>query len=265
MFTKIRRNLALYGALGTFETQLVRLARATYPRIFRRHGTPSLQEFNGAGEISETTNQVIEKVLGLSVTSTQTDALRSEYRAILAEIAEAQKNRSFFFPSNYAVGSESGYLIYSLVRLLEPRVVVETGIANGLSTFIVLRAIGRNGVGLLVSTDVHEKAGGLVEHIEPNSWRREILRATDVRQDMELLLASLPAVDMFLHDSDHRYDWQLWEYRAARRHLQSGAILASDDVDASFAFIDFCREVNRRPVFLFDRRKMFGVVRLHED
>jgi hypothetical protein len=37
-----------------------------------------------------------------------------------------------------------------------------------------------------------------------------------------------------------------------------GAVLASDDVDASFAFATFCERHGLRAEFIFDGRKFFG-------
>lgn len=44
---------------------------------------------------------------------------------------------------------------------------------------------------------------------------------------------------MFLHDSDHSYRWRMFEYTTVRDRLKSDGILLSDDVDVSYAFIDF--------------------------
>ena len=48
------------------------------------------------------------------------------------------------------------------------------------------------------------------------------------------------------------------EYRAAQKSLSPAGVLASDDSDTSHAFLDFCRELGKPPVFLIDRVKVFG-------
>ena len=39
-------------------------------------------------------------------------------------------------------------------------------------------------------------------------------------------------------------------------------MICSDDVDKSFAFLDFCKARRLEPVLLLDRRKVFGVTRV---
>jgi hypothetical protein len=45
------------------------------------------------------------------------------------------------------------------------------------------------------------------------------------------------------------------------RRMPPGAVLAGDDVDASFAFAFFCERRGLRAEFLFDSRKFFGATR----
>jgi hypothetical protein len=44
--------------------------------------------------------------------------------------------------------------IYAVVRILKPRAMVETGVANGKSSALILRALERNGSGRLYSVDL---------------------------------------------------------------------------------------------------------------
>ncbi len=43
-------------------------------------------------------------------------------------------------------------------------------------------------------------------------------------------MESLPKPDLFFHDSNHSYGWQMTEYAAATQRMKSVAILVSDDV-----------------------------------
>lgn len=73
------------------------------------------------------------------------------------------------------------------------------------------------------------------------------------------MVHGLPPIDIFFHDSEHTYGWQQFEYNAVRRHLSSGGLIASDDVDASFAFLDFCAGQGVEPHLFLDTRKAVGV------
>ena len=73
-------------------------------------------------------------------------------------------------------------------------------------------------------------------------------------------MKKLGAVDLFIHDSNHFYYWQVFEYRTAWEVLKKGGFLLSDDTDASYAFLDFSKEISANPIFISDKRKMFGVL-----
>src|SRR5205807_891941 len=50
------------------------------------------------------------------------------------------------------------WLYYSMVRLARPRHVVETGVRDGISSMILLRALEDNDYGELHSIDLHDEA-----------------------------------------------------------------------------------------------------------
>src|SRR5439155_326535 len=55
-------------------------------------------------------------------------------------------------------GYEEGVRLYAIVRELRPRVAVETGVCNGVSTAFLLLALEANGFGELHSIDLPELA-----------------------------------------------------------------------------------------------------------
>ena len=56
-------------------------------------------------------------------------------------------------------GYDEGLRLYRLLRELQPRVAVETGVCNGVSTAFLLLALEDNGEGALHSIDLPEVAG----------------------------------------------------------------------------------------------------------
>ncbi|MCI4342334.1 MAG: class I SAM-dependent methyltransferase [Thermoplasmata archaeon] len=153
-----------------------------------------------------------------------------------------------------------GWILYALARRLRPEQVVETGVANGHSSFLLLEALRRNGRGRLVSFDVVAGAGELVPQELRSGWDLRILpqrgRAAAFRDAMALL----GPVGLFLHDSAHSYGWMELEFRAAWARLVPGGVLAADDIDWSYAFLDFARSVGTRPVVLVEASKPFGLL-----
>jgi predicted O-methyltransferase YrrM len=146
------------------------------------------------------------------------------------------------------------------VRQRRPTLVVETGVANGYSTVLILSALKRNGHGRLLSVDVNANVGTLVRDEGTERWELSILPRRRRRSALAALIGGISEIDLFIHDSDHSYGWQAFEYAMAWPRLAWDGILFSDDVDSSRAFFDFCARKARRPVLLLDRRKLVGAV-----
>lgn len=151
---------------------------------------------------------------------------------------------------------DAGICLYSLVRALRPRSVVETGVANGESSAIILKALDINGAGHLYSIDLlppqpsPELAASSGLYLPPNAgigWlvpqelrRRWRFLSGDAREVLPPLLKELGWIDMFLHDSHHSYEHMLFEYESAWARLRPGGLLLSDDCWCP-AFADFQR------------------------
>ena len=122
---------------------------------------------------------------------------------------------------------------YALIRATQPRLVIETGIHDGLGSAVLLQALSRNGdeghPGRLMSFDIDPAAGWLVpDHLMP-LWTRVI---GDTKRTLPRDLQH-QKLDLFIHDSDHSPDYERWELEMAHRHASSSAILISDNAHAS--------------------------------
>ncbi|MCI4351843.1 MAG: class I SAM-dependent methyltransferase [Thermoplasmata archaeon] len=181
--------------------------------------------------------------------------LRSELRLRYQSIRPA-------YPSNWAIEEGTSLLVYAVVRRLKPEKVLETGVANGHSSFFILRALESNGRGRLFSVDIDSAAGSLLSPRERANWRLLILPKSGRKAALREFVQGMRPADMFLHDSNHTYHWQMFEFELARQHLRSGGYIMTDDAELSFAFIDFAKKYRLSPMFLEDRRKKFGVVQV---
>jgi hypothetical protein len=145
--------------------------------------------------------------------------------------------------------------LYAVVRAIRPLVVVETGVASGVSSAHILRALAANGTGTLYSIDLPNVQEGSVlpdgrpaGWIVPDSLRGQwVLQLGDSRELLPKLLASLDDVHLFLHDSDHSYECMAFEYERAFPKLVAGGVLMSDDTHLHTAWDDFCRRNALRP------------------
>lgn len=158
-----------------------------------------------------------------------------------------------------AVTDSEALLLYALVRLRPPRNVVETGVARGVSTFFILHALRENRTGKLTSFDLSPSAGSLLRGEETSEWKLVVLSPRRARREFVEQLDQGGPVDLFIHDSDHSYGHQWFEYTSVLPRMGEGTLLASDDVDGSYAYLDFCRMHDLRPHFLVSSTKVFGI------
>jgi predicted O-methyltransferase YrrM len=151
-------------------------------------------------------------------------------------------------------------LLWALVRERKPKIVVETGVCNGLSSAVMLEALELNGTGRLVSVDLPEfsdpalnaaefwdgkggavipagkSVGWLAPEARRGGWRLVLGRSQEV---LPGVLADCGPVDIFIHDSEHSYANQMFEFRLGFDALAPGGILVATDINWSGAFDDF--------------------------
>jgi predicted O-methyltransferase YrrM len=129
--------------------------------------------------------------------------------------------------------SFQGYL-YALVRAEEPSIVIETGVLSGVSTTLILAAMGRNRAGELHSCDpCHQGTNPAIQAIEAATGmgdRVSWARWQFYPERSSIALPKMPEfVDMFIHDSDHRKDTMAFELAAGWEKLLPGGLLVCDD------------------------------------
>jgi predicted O-methyltransferase YrrM len=156
-------------------------------------------------------------------------------------------------------------LQYASIRALNPLCVVETGIANGVSSSYLLFALRKNGRGRLHSVGLSD-ASFLPNGVEPGwlvpSWLRGSweVHLGDARQILPFLLPHLGSIDVFIHDSLHTYEHMFWEFERAYASLRSGGLLLADDALWNTAFYDFSRKARAS-----DAQVLHGVGFLRKD
>jgi hypothetical protein len=166
--------------------------------------------------------------------------------------------------------------IWCLVRHSKPRIVVETGVAHGVTSRFILEALERNGDGHLWSIDRPP--------MEPE-WKRQIGIAVrdgcrdrwsyilgSSRRRLPGLLARLGQIDLFIHDSLHSERNVRFEIDRAWEALRPGGTIVVDDIDVNRGFHSFtqsfpgcqslvCEAEPLRPdLRRFNKKGMFGIV-----
>ncbi len=144
------------------------------------------------------------------------------------------------FSKRWAADSLLARCCYLLCRLIQPSVVVETGVAYGVSSAFILMALEENGRGTLHSVDLPplrreaERFWGIAVPEELRGrWR--LYRGASGRVLPRLLRETGP-VDLFVHDSLHTLRNMRREFETVWPYLRTGGALLADDVERNRAF-----------------------------
>ena len=209
--------------------------------IFYRYYNTSFYDKRFCRSFSKTFN--CKNIFALNFTS-ETNRLRTELTDKWNSIA--LRHRSGFMDFSCSE------LLYHIIRWFKPHVVVETGVANGISSTFILAAMDANKMGHLYSIDWQadqessfvpkgKDIGWMIPDQLRKRWHLEIGKTEDKLQS---LLEGVGRLDIFLHDSDHTYDTMMYEYTTAWPYLVEHGLLLSDDVIMSTAFIEFTEDTN---------------------
>lgn len=175
---------------------------------------------------------------------------------------DGRKQPGPLFPNFYDSGPRYLEFLRRLIEDFNGAIVVETGIAHGHSTRIILEAqASLRSQDAEVRTHLHsldvDRRTQWPDLATNPHWTFHLV---DASRDIDDILAEIGEMDVFIHDSDHSYRHQIKEYEAAWLHLKPGGFLVSDDVSWSNAFIDFCQRIGLQPVILSEAPKVAGVV-----
>lgn len=155
-------------------------------------------------------------------------------------------------------------IIYAIVRKFKPKLIVETGVAYGISSAVFLQAIKSNNLGKLISIDLPNRDPGgfryengtldaifLPKNLEPGWVVPKELRENWVLKlgkSSEKLKEINETIDLFFHDSEHSFENMMQEFRWAFEHLSIGGILGSDDVTWNSSYSNFVKSHAMTPL-----------------
>lgn len=156
--------------------------------------------------------------------------------------------------------------VWCLAAHLAPQKVVETGVARGVTSCVILEALERNGSGHLWSIDlptmdatIHGEIGAAVPDSLRGRWT--YLEGTS-RHVLPSLLTELGEIGLFVHDSSHTGRNVSFELSTTRPRISPGGALLADDVNRSAAFKAFASahgDVRTAVAAADDGKAMFGI------
>lgn len=140
---------------------------------------------------------------------------------------------------------------YAFVRVLKPRVVVETGVDHGVGSCVLASALLRNieegHPGRYYGTDNRTVAGKLFAGKYASVGK--ILYGDSITSLKKLE----EEIGLFVNDSDHSGDYEYREYLTIVDKLADGGVILGDNAHATDSLSRFSREQGRKFVFFAEK------------
>ena len=144
---------------------------------------------------------------------------------------------STYLPNSFMFGA-SRPVLFSLIRLLRPKVVAEVGTLFAGTAELMARALWENGGGILHTTDPYgaDRCPAIIE-----TWPRELQEITRYYAlgSMDFFLAldrERVTLDMALVDGNHDFEFALFDLQMAARLLRPGGTIIMDNSEQSGPF-----------------------------
>jgi hypothetical protein len=148
-----------------------------------------------------------------------------------------------------------------------PEVVVETGVAHGVTSRIILEALEQNDLGHLWSIDLpfpfdhrlHGETGAVVTDECRPRW--SYLEGSS-KQRLPPLVSQVGRVQMFIHDSLHTAKNTIFEMEQVASAMPVGGVMLVDDIDSHNGFATFAaRHAGYKTIVCAsaDRTGLFGI------
>jgi predicted O-methyltransferase YrrM len=201
-----------------------------------------LNRLHLAHAISSVTHVPVDRVMDLFSEVEDDRSLRKHF---------LRETRTLGLPKDISIeyGRRIGW--YAFVRILRPRVVVESGVDLGVGACILASALLRNAEsgneGRYFGTEIRSEAGQLLKDIYASVG--EIIYGDSIAS-----IKSFPRpIDVFINDSDHSPDYEYLEYLAIRDRLSSRAIVLGDNAHVTDSLSRFSRECSRDFIFFSEK------------
>ncbi|MCS7073463.1 MAG: class I SAM-dependent methyltransferase [Bacteroidia bacterium] len=142
---------------------------------------------------------------------------------------------------------------FAIIRIMKPKIVIETGIDKGLGSCLIANALIRNQregyTGHYYGTDINPKAGFLFQ--KPYSSVGEILYGDSI----ESLRKLSEPVDILISDSDHSETYELNEYEVIFPKMNREGVIIGDNSFQSPSLLRFCQKHGLRFYYFQEKTK----------
>ena len=160
-------------------------------------------------------------------------------------------------------------LLFAIVIGAKPKRIIETGVAYGWSSLVILSALSNNNIkGKLVSIDMpyplrnNEKYVGILVPKKEDYRKNWVLIKLPDRSGIKRALNIFNnEIDLCHYDSDKSWHGRAYAYPLLWNALRSGGIFISDDIQDNLFFKEFSESLNIKPIIIKSENKFIGVMR----
>ena len=258
------RKFLKYTAVGRVLVIPYRLLAVAMPHLGRQFGLmvrwafTSKEHYNHTYNLNDLNRHYLDSYI--SVVSGHDLVTIEKYSRELetdTELGQLLRSRTLASPDRHNCDVEPRYGRrlgwYALVRATKPKVVVETGVDRGLGTAVIAAALKRNAAegfpGMVHATDIIPECGHLLA--EPYKSFCRIW----IGDSVETLKKFKEPVDIFIHDSDHRAEYEWAELIAVKPRLQPGSLVLSDNSQQTSKLFEFAQTLGKAFLYFQDSPK----------
>lgn len=255
--TKIKTAARVLDTFGPFE-----LARLAVRKLgIAKTGAEEVPRPRGV-EV-KTSEELTGEFYSLLLEASQEEInlARSQYVTYQSGFKERMTSpRTSFFNPIFDLGLGMSEFVFLCILIKKPLIVIETGVAAGVSTNAVLSALQVNGAGNLLSLDITPKVGELVDDKLKTRWKLEILPELARENYFAKHLKENSGASVFLHDSDHSGSWQIKEFDNVVRHLPGIELILFDDISQDLIDFIMNNHADYRIIVIDENRKYSAII-----
>jgi Methyltransferase domain len=141
---------------------------------------------------------------------------------------------------------------YALVRSLKPKLVIETGVDQGVGACVISSALIRNlsdgFPGRYLGTEINKNAAKLFISSEYATVGQVVFG-----DSIETLAMLDEKIDLFINDSDHSSEYEYQEYLTIKSKLSPSGVIIGDNSHVSNALSRYSFESGRKFLFFAEK------------
>ncbi len=184
-------------------------------------------------------------------------------RAVYPEIFNAAEQRVNECPIKMG-GQANLELIFTVCKLGGIKNALETGVAYGWSTLVILLALNNVEGSCLHSVDLpymKRRSENYVGIVIPDGLLGKWTLHKGADKDIIPKIYKRYGPFSFIHyDSDKTYAGRLWAYKKLWPLLERGGFFVSDDISDNTAFFEFSQDIQKFPIVVFNNNKYQGII-----